>query len=52
MFGWFKKKAKESPIIKAMEETKAAIKQVPYKLEPHIDCECKDCMKRIKENAK
>ncbi len=46
-------KAKESLIIKAVEETKSAIEQVKkeVKKEKHVDCECKECIDRIK-NAK
>lgn len=44
---------KESLIIKAVEETKSDIEQVKkaIKKEKHIDCECQECIDRIK-NAK
>ncbi len=45
--------AKESLIIKAVEETMSAIEEVKkdIKKEKHVDCECKECIDRIK-NAK
>jgi hypothetical protein len=60
MFGWFKKnKQKEllNEIINSQVEEQATeavveaiIKEV--KKEKHIDCECKECINRTKQNAK
>ena len=45
--------AKESLIIKAVEETMSAIEEVKkdIKKEKHIDCECKECINKVKQNA-
>jgi hypothetical protein len=60
MFGWFKKnKQKEllNEIINSQVEeqaTEAAVEAITKKVkkEKHIDCECKECIDRIKKNAK
>jgi hypothetical protein len=60
MFGWFKKnKQKEllNEIINTQVEeqaTEAAVEAIikEVKKEKHIDCECKECIDRIKHNAK
>ena len=56
MFGWFKKnKQKEllNEIINSQvkeQATEVAIKSISKKVD-HIDCECKECIDRIKQNA-
>ena len=60
MFGWFKKnKQKEllNEIINSQDEeqtTEAAVEAIikEVKKEKHIDCECKECIAKVKQNAK